>query len=66
MDKKTPISDSLVGVLSADVDDKAARRQHIEELFEELGISREELEVIDLLDEIGVPFAPDGSPLGIG
>ena len=37
-----------------------------DQVLEELDITREELEVIDLLDEIGVPFAPDGSPLGIG
>lgn len=37
-----------------------------DEVLEELGISHEELEAIDLFDEMGVPFAPDGSPLGIG
>lgn len=37
-----------------------------DQVLEELGITREELEAIDLLDEMGVPFAPDGSPLGIG
>ena len=45
--------------------EKNQKTYTFDEVLAELGITREELEVIDLLDEIGVPFTPDGSPLGI-